>query len=78
MKCAWSNCALTFTSSEAKPETLIGDRAYDSDPLDDDLRKDGIEMVAPHRSNRRERATQVLRGERRYVEPHTATLLPVR
>ena len=32
---------------EAKPETLIGDRAYDSDPLDDDLRKDGIEMVAP-------------------------------
>jgi hypothetical protein len=36
---------------EAKPETLIGDRAYDSDPLDDELRKDGIEMVAPHRSN---------------------------
>jgi hypothetical protein len=33
---------------EAKPETLIGDRAYDSDPLDDELRKDGIEMVAPH------------------------------
>ena len=25
---------------EAKPETLIGDHAYDSDPLDDDLRKD--------------------------------------
>ncbi len=25
------------------------DRAYDSDPLDDDLRKDGIEMIAPHR-----------------------------
>ena len=46
--CAWSN----------KPETLIGDRAYDSDPLDDDLRKDGIEMVAPHRSNRHKCATQ--------------------
>jgi hypothetical protein len=44
---------------EAKPETLIGDRAYDSDPLDDDLRKDGSEMVAPHRSNRRKCATQV-------------------
>ena len=29
--------------------------AYDSDPLDEDLRKDGIEMVAPHRSNRRTR-----------------------
>ena len=43
-----------FYMIEAKPETLIGDRAYDSDPLDDDLRRDGIEMVAPHRSNRRE------------------------
>ena len=39
-----------FYMIEAKPETLIGDRAYDSDRLDDDLRKDGIEMVAPHRS----------------------------
>src|SRR6516225_4034831 len=28
---------------EAKPENLIGDRAYDSDPLDAELRKDGIE-----------------------------------
>ncbi len=43
---------------EAKPKTLIGDRAYDSNPLDDDLRKDGIEMVAPRRSNRRRGATQ--------------------
>src|SRR6516164_5121789 len=30
---------------EAKPENLIGDRAYDSDPLDAELRKDGIEMI---------------------------------
>ena len=52
---------------EAKPETLIGDRAYDGDPLDDDLRKDGIEMVAPHRSNRREYATQDGRRLRRYA-----------
>jgi hypothetical protein len=37
---------------EAKPENLIGDRAYDSDPLDAELRKDGIEMIAPHRGNR--------------------------
>ena len=42
-----------FYMIEAKPENLIGDRAYDSDPLDDELRKDGIEMIAPHRSNRR-------------------------
>jgi hypothetical protein len=28
---------------------LIGDLAYDSDPLDEELRRDGIEMIAPHR-----------------------------
>src|SRR5215831_12866888 len=39
-----------FYMIEAKPENLIGDRAYDSDPLDEELRKDGIEMIAPHRS----------------------------
>jgi hypothetical protein len=37
---------------EAKPENLIGDRAYDSDPLDAELRKDGIEMIPLHRGNR--------------------------
>jgi hypothetical protein len=41
-----------FYMIEAKPENLIGDRAYDSDPLDVELRRDGIEMIAPHRSNR--------------------------
>jgi hypothetical protein len=40
-----------FYMIEAKPENLIGDRAYDSDPLDEELRKDGIEMIA-HRRNR--------------------------
>jgi transposase len=35
---------------EAKPENLIGDRAYDSDPLDEELHQHGIEMIAPHRS----------------------------
>jgi transposase len=33
-----------FYMIEAKPENLIGDRAYDSDPLDAELRKDGVEM----------------------------------
>jgi hypothetical protein len=32
-----------------------------------ELRKDGIEMVAPHRSNRRKRATQDGRRLRRYA-----------
>ena len=56
-----------FYMIEAKPKTLIGDRAYDSDPLDDGLRKDGIEMVAPHRSNRRKCATQDGCRLRRYA-----------
>lgn len=43
---------------EAKPEHLIGDRAYDSDPLDEALAKEGVNLVAPHKSNRRKRKTQ--------------------
>jgi transposase len=38
---------------ETKPEHLIGDNAYDSDRLDADLAGKGIEMLAPHRSNRK-------------------------
>jgi transposase len=35
------------------PERLIGDKAFDSDPLDRHLEKDyGIEMIAPNRANR--------------------------
>ena len=37
---------------EAKPEHLIGDRAYDSDELDDNLKEAGVNMIAPHRSTR--------------------------
>jgi len=35
-----------FYMIEAKPENLIGDRAYDSDPLDEQLRREGVEMIA--------------------------------
>ena len=56
-----------FYMIEAKPENLIGDRAYDSDPLDEELRRDGIEMIAPHRSNRSKPATQDRRRFRRYA-----------
>lgn len=48
------------------PERLIGDRAYDSDPLDDRLAERGIEMIAPHRRNRRKKRTQDGRKLRRY------------
>jgi hypothetical protein len=47
-----------FYMIKAKPENLIGDRAHDSGPLDEQLRRDGIEMIAPHRSNRSKPATQ--------------------
>jgi transposase len=41
-----------FYMIEAKPENLIGDRAYDSDKLDEELRQEGIEMISPHRQGR--------------------------
>jgi hypothetical protein len=47
-----------FCMIEANPEKLMGDRAYDSDPLDAELRKDGTGMIAPHRGNRSRRPTQ--------------------
>src|SRR5262249_22955977 len=56
-----------FYMIEAKPENLIGDRAYDSDPLDAELRNDGIEMIAPHRGNRNKPPTQDRRRLSRYM-----------
>ena len=47
---------------EAKAENLIGDRAYDSDPLDEELRNDGIEMIAPHHSNRSKPHSRIARA----------------
>ena len=52
---------------EHAPDRLIGDKAYDSDGLDDRLvRLRGVEMIAPHRSNRRKPKTQDGRSLRRY------------
>lgn len=48
------------------PARLIGDRGYDSDPLDTLLRdRYGIEMIAAHRRNRRRQPTQDGRPLRR-------------
>ena len=49
-----------------RPRRIIGDRAYDSDPLDEALAKDGIELIAPHRKNRKKAPTQDGRALRRY------------
>jgi len=55
-----------FYMIEAEPENLIGDKAYDSDKLDAELREDGIEMISPHKSNRKKKKTQDGRRLRRY------------
>ena len=47
------------------PERLIGDKAYDSDALDEQMREYGIEMISPNRSNRKQK-TQDGRPLRRY------------
>jgi transposase len=49
---------------ESQPERRIGDKAYDSDGLDEQLREKGIEMIAPNRRNRKK--TQDGRSLRRY------------
>jgi transposase len=49
-----------------KPTRLIGDKAYDSDPLDQELKEQGIEMIAPHKRNRQKPKTQDGRVLRRY------------
>jgi transposase len=49
-----------------KPLRLIADRGYDSDPLRNQLARRGIELIAPHRKNRRKPATQDGRALRRY------------
>jgi transposase len=51
---------------EEKPERLIGDKAYDSDKLDALLKADGVELIAPHRKNRKKPSTQDGRVLRRY------------
>jgi transposase len=54
---------LRFT--EEVPERLIGDRAYDSDKLDEQLAEEfGVELIAPNRAKRRR--TQDGRPLRRY------------
>jgi len=52
--------------TDERPKKLIGDKAYDSDPLDEQLKKLGIELIAPHKANRKKVQTQDGRKLRRY------------
>ena len=59
----------TIDSSFTKhaPDKLIGDKAYDSDNLDETLLEErGVEMIAPHRKGRKKPRTQDGRKLRRY------------
>jgi transposase len=58
---------LDFMLNEEMPERIIGDKAYDSDKLVQEMAMQNIEMIAPHRSNRRpENVTQDGGSLRRY------------
>lgn len=57
---------LSARFTRERPARLIGDRAYDSDPLDRELEAEGVELIAPHRANRSKAATQDGRALRRY------------
>jgi len=49
------------------PDKLVGDKAYDSDKLDNQLLDErGVEMIAPHRKGRKKPRTQDGRKLRRY------------
>jgi transposase len=49
----------------ARPARLLGDRAYDSDPLDRARAAAGTALIAPHRANRSKPRTQDGRPLRR-------------
>jgi transposase len=50
-----------------KPERVIADRGYDSDPLRQRLKRQGIELIAPYRKNNKERQYEDGRKLRRYL-----------
>jgi transposase len=49
-----------------RPQRLIADKGYDSDPLRNRLKQLKIDLIAPHRSNRKKPKTQDGRKLRRY------------
>ena len=57
---------ITGRLTTGKPRKLIGDKAYDSDPLDETCRTLGVELIAPPRTNRTKPRSQDGRKLRRY------------
>ena len=56
----------TKEDESSRPKRLILDRGYDSDPLRARLTERGIEVICPHRRNRKKPKTQDGRKLRRY------------
>jgi transposase len=52
--------------SRQNPERLIGDTAYDSDPLRERLKRRKVDLIAPYRGNRKKRPYEDGRKMRRY------------
>jgi transposase len=52
--------------TDERPRRIIGDKADDSDPLDKQLKNLDIELIAPHKANRKRPQTQDGRVLRRY------------
>jgi len=57
---------ITERFTDERPRKLIGDKAYDSDQLDKELKKLEIDLIAPHKTNRKRAKTQDGRKLRRY------------
>lgn len=60
-----------FVLPRKTPTRVIGDKAYDSDPLDAALAEQGVELIAPHRANRTRAKTQDGRSLRRMARRWT-------
>lgn len=58
---------LAAYNGDARPVYLIGDKALDSDPIDARLAAAGVELIAPHRADRKAPKTQDGRPLRRYT-----------
>ncbi len=78
---------VTSRFTDAQPERLIGDKAFDTDGLDQVLAEQGIEMIGPHRSNRKmktrdgrylRRSRRRWKVERLIAWPHNFRRLVVR
>lgn len=52
------NVPLLARFTDERPQRLIGDKAYDSDPLDEQLARFETELIAPHKANRKRTKTQ--------------------